>query len=162
MATTLTTPPPTAVGGLRRVRRGPLARLAADTAAVTWRNLTVLRRQPALLVFALLQPVMFVLLFRYAFGGAITTDGAYVDFLMPGIFVQTVTWGAVMTGVGLAEDTSSGLVERMRTLPMSQLAPLTGRTVADLTRNALVVVLVLRLLPDQQEPPGAGEQAPAE
>ena len=147
MTATLTPPSPVAptthVGRVPTVRRGPLAALVADTAAVTWRNLTVLRRQPALLVFALLQPVMFVLLFRYAFGGAIATDGAYVDFLMPGIFVQTVTWGAVMTGVGLAEDTRSGLVERMRTLPMSQLAPLTGRTVADLVRNTAVVLVML-------------------
>lgn len=124
--------------------RGPLARFAADTVAITGRHLRRLRRDPTLLVFTLLQPALFVMLFRYAFGGAITTDGAYVDYLMPGIFVQTVTWGAVTTGVGLAEDRHTGLAERLRALPMARLAPLAGRTVADLVRNAAVVgVLVL-------------------
>lgn len=157
--------PPTITSAAQRAgveprRRGGLARLTADTLAVAGRNLLELRRDPTLLVFTLLQPVLFVLLFRYAFGGAITTDGAYVDFLMPGIFVQTVTWGAITTGVGLAEDRRTGLTERMRALPMSRLGPLAGRTVSDLVRNAAVVaVLVLMGLAVGFRPEATGGEA---
>ncbi|MBM3949378.1 MAG: ABC transporter permease [SAR202 cluster bacterium] len=120
-----------------------LAWTVSDTLAITWRNLLTLVRLPQLLVFSTIEPVIFVLLFRYVFGGAITVPGvAYVDYLMPGIFVQTVAFGAVNTGVGLAEDLRKGLIERFRSLPMARSAVLAGRTLADLTRDAFVIALM--------------------
>jgi len=111
--------------------------------AVAGRNLVTLVRLPQLLVFATIQPVIFVLLFRYAFGGAINTPGlAYVDYLMPGIFAQTVAFGSMGTGVGLAEDLQKGLIERFRSLPMARSAMLAGRILSDLVRNVFVVVLM--------------------
>jgi ABC-2 type transport system permease protein len=87
--------------------------------------------------------VMFVLLFRYVFGGAINVPGVdYVDFLMPGIFVQTVVFGSTQTGVGLAEDLSRGMIERFRSLPMARSAVLAGRTISDSARNLFVVLLM--------------------
>jgi ABC-2 type transport system permease protein/oleandomycin transport system permease protein len=122
-------------------------RPVSDALTIAWRNLLNIRRNPQLLVFATIQPVMFVLMFRYVFGGAIhaTWDGRpvpYVDFLMPGIFVQTVTFGALTTGVGLAEDLQKGLIDRFRSLPMARSAVLVGRTLADLLRNVFVVLLM--------------------
>src|SRR5207249_1415954 len=115
----------------------------SDALAVTRRNLIAYTRIPQLIVFSSIQPIMFVLLFRYVFGGAIAVPGVrYVDFLMPGIFVQTVCFGAVSTGVGLAEDLNKGLIERFRSLPMARSAVLAGRTTADLFRNLFVVVLM--------------------
>ena len=126
--------------------QGPADRLrdaVADTAVIAWRNLLTLRRVPQLLVFSTIQPVIFVLLFRYVFGGAITVRGArYVDFLMPGIFAQTVTFGSMNTAIGLATDLNSGLIERFRSLPMARSAVLAGRTAADLVRNVFVVFLM--------------------
>jgi ABC transporter DrrB family efflux protein len=114
-----------------------------DTADVTWRNLLTQLRTPQALVFAAVQPVIFVLLFRYAFGGAIHVPGVnYVDFLMPGIFAQTVAFGAIGTAVGLSTDLRSGILIRFRTLPMARVAVLGGRTLADLARNLLVVALM--------------------
>jgi len=115
-----------------------------DGWAITGRNLIIYRRIPTLLVFTLIQPVVFVLLFRYVFGGAIAVPGGipYVDFLMPGIFVQTVAFGATNTAIGLATDVKSGLLERFHSLPMARSAVLTGRTFADLCRNVLVVALM--------------------
>jgi ABC transporter DrrB family efflux protein len=115
-----------------------------DAWAITGRNLIVYRRVPTLLVFTLIQPVVFVLLFRYVFGGAIAVPGGvpYVDYLMPGIFVQTVAFGATNTAIGLATDVKSGLLERFHSLPMARSAVLTGRTFADLARNVLVVALM--------------------
>ena len=107
-----------------------------DTLAVAGRGLLIYRRVPQLLVFSTIQPVVFVLMFRYVFGGAIRVPGVhYVDFLMPGIFAQTVTFGSINTGVGLAQDLGSGLIERFRSLPMARSAVLAGRTVADVVRN---------------------------
>jgi len=115
-----------------------------DTLALAQRNLLHITRVPQLLVFTFVQPVMFVLLFRYVFGGAIPIQGlTYVDYLMPGIFAQTVMFGASNTAVGLAEDMGSGIVERFRSLPMARLAVLTGRTLADLVRNVFVVIVML-------------------
>jgi len=117
-----------------------------DTQAMVWRNLTVLRRVPQLLVFALVQPLIFVFMFRYVFGGAISSGAAglpYVDYLMPGIFLQTVTFGAINTAVGLAEDKNKGLIERLKSLPMSRSAVLGGRVLADTTRNVFVVTMML-------------------
>ncbi|MBV8952008.1 MAG: ABC transporter permease [Actinobacteria bacterium] len=123
----------------RRATPHPLG----DAVTIMWRNLLNLRRNPQLVVFATVQPVIFVLMFRYVFGGAIRVPGVpYVDYLMPGIFVQTVVFGSLTTGVGLAEDLHKGLIERFRSLPMARSAVLVGRTFADLFRNLFVVVLM--------------------
>ena len=113
-----------------------------DTLTVTWRNLIALTRTQEAVFFSAVQPIMFVLLFVYVFGGAIHTSVPYVDYLIPGVFVQTVTFGAVATAVGLSEDLHKGLIERFRALPMSRWAVLAGRTTADLVRNVFVVVLI--------------------
>ena len=120
-------------------------RAVRDAMAVTWRNLIGYRRVPQLLVFSTIQPVIFVVLFRYVFGGAIKVPGAieYVDYLMPGVFVQTVVFGAIATAIGLATDLKTGLLERFRSLPMARSAVLAGRTTADLARNVFVVLLML-------------------
>jgi ABC-2 type transport system permease protein len=114
-----------------------------DTLALTGRNLRMYLRNPQLLVFSTIQPVIFVLLFRYVFGGAIRVTGVeYVDFLMPGIFAQTVVFGSMGTAIGIATDMQTGLIERFRSLPMARSAVLTGRTLADLVRNAFVIALM--------------------
>ncbi len=118
-------------------------RVIGDAMTIAWRNLLNIRRNPQLVVFATIQPVIFVLMFRYVFGGAIRVPGVpYVDFLMPGIFVQTVVFGSLTTGVGLADDLQKGLVDRFRSLPMARSAVLIGRTLADLVRNVFVVLLM--------------------
>ena len=137
-ANVIAAPVPIERRGLGRLGSG-----ASDILAVTGRNLLGYRRVPQLLVFSTIQPVIFVLLFRYVFGGAITVPGSsYVDFLMPGIFTQTVIFGAMTTAVGLATDLNTGLLERFRSLPMARSAVLAGRTMADLTRNVFVVSLM--------------------
>lgn len=116
----------------------------ADSIAIAKRYLIAYIRVPELIVFTTVQPIMFVLLFRYVFGGAIQIpDVSYVDYLMPGIFVQTVVFGSAGTGIGLAEDSAKGLIERFRSLPMARSAVLVGRTLADLVRNVFVVSLML-------------------
>jgi ABC transporter DrrB family efflux protein len=116
----------------------------ADSWTITKRNLINYTRIPVALFFSTVQPIMFVLLFRYVFGGAIHPPNgvSYVNFLMPGIFVQTVAFGAVSTSIGLAEDLQKGLIERFRALPMSRSAVLTGRTTADMVRNILTVIII--------------------
>jgi ABC transporter DrrB family efflux protein len=123
---------------------GRLSGAISDGLALWQRNLIGLRRTPQTLVFSTLQPVIFVLLFRYVFGGAVsqTLNVPYVDYLMPGIFCQMVVFGAMLTAVGLAADLKSGMLERFHALPMSRSAVLAGRTTADLTRNFFVVILV--------------------
>ena len=114
-----------------------------DSLTVSWRNLRVLTRNPDAVFFSAIQPIMFVLLFVYVFGGAIKIPGVpYVDYLMPGVYVQTVTFGAVSTAVGLAEDLQKGLIERFRALPMARSAVLAGRTTADLVRNVFTVIII--------------------
>jgi ABC transporter DrrB family efflux protein len=115
-----------------------------DALAVAQRNLIAYRRIPQLLVFSTIQPVIFVVMFRYVFGGAITVPGniPYVDFLMPGIFVQTVVFGSMAAAIGLATDLKSGLLERFHSLPMARSAVLAGRTLADLVRNVFVAALM--------------------
>src|ERR1700733_4275721 len=136
-AMTIATPAPSA-----RARTTPW-RAFIDILVITERNLIALTRIPEALFFSSVQPVMFVLLFRYVFGGAIKTPGlSYVNFLIPGIFVQTVAFGAVSTSIGLAEDLQKGLVERFRALPMARSAVLAGRTFADLCRNVIVVIII--------------------
>ncbi|MBM4438396.1 MAG: ABC transporter permease [Actinobacteria bacterium] len=115
-----------------------------DALVMAWRNMLRYRRSPELLVFSTIQPVMFVLLFAFVFGGAIQTGSAnYIDYLLPGIFVQTVIFGAMQTGIGLAEDLAGGLVDRYRSLPMARSAVIAGRILADTARNVFVVALML-------------------
>src|SRR3954468_3395929 len=115
-----------------------------DSLAVAGRNLRAMQRVPEVIVFSTIQPILFVLMFRYAFGGAINIPGVpYVDYLMPGIFAQTVAFGSINTGVGLAEDLAKGLIERFRSLPMARSAVLGGRTLADLVRDVLVIALMV-------------------
>jgi ABC-2 type transport system permease protein/oleandomycin transport system permease protein len=124
-------------------RRIPMGRLR-DTGTVIHRNLLQYLRVPQLLVFSTIQPIIFVLMFRYVFGGSINTGPIpYVDYLMPGIFLQVVVFGSLATAVGLATDLKSGLMERFHALPMWTPAVLVGRTIADLIRNVFVVVLMM-------------------
>ena len=125
-----------------RAQTGPLW-MVRDAAVMVRRYITHSLRQPDLIVFSTIQPVMFVLLFRYVFGGAIRTGTSYVDFLMPGIFVQTTIFGAMLTGLGLAYDLQSGIIDRFRSLPMSRSAVLIGRTLTDALRNVFVILLML-------------------
>jgi ABC transporter DrrB family efflux protein len=123
---------------------GRAATAVADTLAVARRNLIGYRRVPQLLVFSTIQPIVFVLMFRYVFGGAIQVPGVpYVDYLMPGVFAQTVVFGSMGTAIGLATDLKLGLIERFRSLPMARSAVLAGRTLADLLRNVFVVALMV-------------------
>jgi ABC-2 type transport system permease protein/oleandomycin transport system permease protein len=125
-------------------RRTTIGWAVADTTAIAGRNLRAMFRVPQMIVFSTIQPVIFVLMFRYVFGGAIAVPGVrYVDYLMPGIFAQTITFGAMQTGVGLAEDLGKGLIERFRSLPMARSAVLGGRTLADLARNSAVILLMV-------------------
>lgn len=114
-----------------------------DAAQMTRRNVLRLSRSPELVVFTLIQPVMFVLLFRYVFGGAIPVPGLkYVNYLIPGIAAQTAVFGATNTAIGLAEDVSKGFVDRLRSLPMARSAVLVGRLSADTLRNVIVVAIM--------------------
>jgi ABC-2 type transport system permease protein len=119
-------------------------RAASDISVVTRRNLLRITRSPQLLAFSTIQPIMFVLLFTYVFGGAIQVPGmTYVDYLIPGIMVQTALFGGASTAVGLAEDLTKGIVDRFRSLPMARSAVLAGRTFADMVRNIGVVLLMV-------------------
>jgi ABC-2 type transport system permease protein len=114
-----------------------------DTLVLARRNLMRIPRQPDLLIAYTIQPVMFVLLFVYVFGGAIQTPGFdYVDFLMPGIIVQSIAFGGFVTALGLSEDVQKGLIDRFRSLPMSRAAVLTGRTFSDVVLNCLSLVVL--------------------
>jgi ABC transporter DrrB family efflux protein len=115
-----------------------------DTVVLAKRNLMRIPRQPDLLIAYTVQPVMFVLLFVYVFGGAIQTPGLdYVDFLMPGIIVQSIAFGGFVTALGLSEDVKKGLIDRFRSLPMSRAAVLTARTSSDIVLNCLSLVVLL-------------------
>jgi ABC-2 type transport system permease protein/oleandomycin transport system permease protein len=116
----------------------------SDTLVLAKRSLLRIRRQPDLLVGFTIQPIMFVLLFVYVFGGAIETPGFddYTDFLIPGIIVQSVTFGGFVTALGLAEDLKKGLIDRFRSLPMWRPAVLTGRVLADVGTNAVQLVIM--------------------
>ena len=150
-----TAPPPAATPASERQRVLPqlhLPRPAAlrsavtDARVVTGRNLRHFVRQPQLLIFSTIQPIMFVLLFAYVFGGAVEgslPNGVeYIDFLLPGIFVQSVAFRATQTAVGLSEDLERGVIDRFRSMPMARSAVLIGRTTADLVRNVLIVLLM--------------------
>jgi ABC-2 type transport system ATP-binding protein len=148
------TGPPGAAGDRARRSRAPrrpslpgIRSAVTDAGVVTARNLRHFIRQPELLVFSTIQPVMFVLLFAYVFGGAVrgSLPGGvkYVDFLLPGIFVQSVAFRATQTAVGLSEDLERGVVDRFRSMPMARSAVLLGRTIADLVRNVLIIGLMI-------------------
>jgi ABC-2 type transport system permease protein len=120
-----------------------LALAFADGAVVAKRNLIKIRRVPELMVWALMSPIMFVLLFAYVFGSSIPIPGAdYREYLMAGIFTQTVIFGSTFTGVGLAEDMTKGIIDRFRSLPMSRSAVLIGRTASDIVYNSASIVVM--------------------
>ena len=134
----------------RRSARGggsmsALAYAIGDTAVVAKRNLLRIPRQPDLWVSFTIQPVMFVVLFVYVFGGAIQTPGYdnYVDFLMPGIIVQTMAFGGFVTAIGLSDDLRKGLIDRFRSLPMARSAVLAGRTLADVATNMVSLAVMV-------------------
>ena len=132
-----------AVHELDAPAEGGLGWAVRDALVLAGRNLQHTTRQPELLFFSTVQPVIFVLLFRFVFGGAISTPGlSYVNFLMAGIFVQTTAFSSTATGVGLAEDLSKGLIDRFRALPMARSAVLAGRTLGDLARIVFVVLVM--------------------
>jgi ABC transporter DrrB family efflux protein len=149
-------PVPPDGAGDRRTRRLPSLRRPSlsgarsaitDARIVTGRNLLHFVRQPQLLIFSTIQPIMFVLLFVYVFGGAVETSlpggVGYADYLLPGIFVQSVAFRATQTAVGLAEDLERGVVDRFRSMPMARSAVLLGRTIADLVRNVVIIALMI-------------------
>lgn len=130
--------------GLQPLRRNRLYWAIADALVLAKRQLVQIPRIPEELVFSTIQPIMFVLLFRYVFGGAIAVSGTtYVNYLMAGIFVQTIAFGSTSTGIGIAQDLQRGLIDRFRSLPMSRSAVLMGRTIADLVRNTFVVLVMI-------------------
>jgi len=138
------TPRPTPTATVEHAPRPLVGWAARDALTTAWRTLLGAVRTPQILLFALVQPVMFVLLFRYVFGGAIDVPGgSYVDYLMPGIFVQTAVFSGVATGVGLAEDLGRGVVDRFRSLPMAASAVLSGRALADAARTVVTLVVML-------------------
>jgi ABC transporter DrrB family efflux protein len=121
-----------------------LAATVSDSLVITRRNLTKVKRVPDLIVFATLSPIMFVLLFRYVFGSAIPIQGiSYAEFLLPGIFAQTVVFGATITGSSIAEDLQKGLIDRFRSLPMSRSAVLVGRTLSDVCLNVITIAVMM-------------------
>src|SRR6202165_2514218 len=121
-----------------------MRRLVGDTLVLAERNLVRLPRAPELLLAFTVQPIMFVLLFRYVFGGAIRTPGfSYADFLIPGIIVQNIAFGGFVTALGLNEDLHKGLIDRFRSLPMARPAVMAGRTLADIVTNALSMTVLL-------------------
>ena len=122
-----------------------LSMVVQDSWTEAGRHLRIIPRNIEVLIFATIQPIMFIVLFSYVFGGAITAPGFtnYDQFLMPGIFAQSLVFGSAFTGVGLAEDLSKGLVDRLRSLPMSRSAVLIGRTVSDLLRNIFTFTIMV-------------------
>jgi ABC-2 type transport system permease protein len=134
-ATAATTPAPA----------GGRSQALTDALLIGWRNLKRIPRIPELAIFAILQSIMFVLLFVYVFGGAIAISGPgnYVDFLMPGIFAQTIVFAAGTTAIGMTDDISKGIVDRFRSLPMSHSAVLTGRTFSDVIYNGGILLVLM-------------------
>ncbi|MFD7666973.1 ABC transporter permease [Streptomyces sp. NPDC059788] len=128
-------------------RRGAVSQSVRDSLVVAKRNLIRMVRIPEMVIFGLIQPIMFVVLFSYVFGGSIAVGGstspaAYREFLMAGIFAQTVTFATAGAGAGIADDMHKGLIDRFRSLPMARGAVLTGRTLADLVQTALTLVVL--------------------
>src|SRR5438552_10890638 len=128
---------PAQIGGPRRA--------LADALVVAWRNLKRIPRIPELAIFAILQSIMFVLLFAFVFGGAIPLPGGgnYREYLMPGIFAQTIVFASATTAIGITEDLHKGILDRFRSLPMARAAFLAGRTVSDVVYNAGILVVLM-------------------
>jgi ABC-2 type transport system permease protein len=121
----------------------PLAHALADGSVVAKRNLIKIKRVPEVLVWTLMSPIMFVLMFAYVFGGSIVVPGMdYREYLMAGIFAQTVIFGSTFTGAGLAEDMTKGIIDRFRSLPMSRSSVLIGRTASDIVYNLLSILVM--------------------
>ncbi len=121
-----------------------VAEALADSGVMARRQLRKVLRRPTYVIFAFVQPVMFLLLFRYVFGGAIKTGAInYVNYLLPGIVVQTAVFGSLVTGLGLTEDLKAGVVDRLRSLPMARSAVLIGRTTADLLMNSMTLIVMV-------------------
>jgi ABC transporter DrrB family efflux protein len=132
-------PPPASFG--RRIRYG-----LTDAAALTKRNLLHLVRVPALIVFTAIQPIMFTLLFRYVFGGAIKVpSGVYVDFLIPGIIIQTAAFASFGTATNLADELSKGVIDRFRSLPIARSAVLVGRLASDVLRITFTICVIVAI-----------------
>ncbi|MCS0634554.1 ABC transporter permease [Streptomyces sp. LP05-1] len=143
MSTLTGTAPPS----LAPVPRGGIRQSVADSLVVAQRNLIRMTRIPEMVIFGLIQPIMFVVLFSYVFGGSLqigasTSPAVYREFLMAGIFAQTVTFATAGAGAGIADDMHRGLIDRFRSLPMARGAVLTGRTLADLVQTALTMVVL--------------------
>jgi len=140
---------PAAEAGTSFAPRGPglltQARWAvSDTLVITRRNLLVWMRVPAYIVFTVIQPVIFVLMFRYVFGGAIPIQGTtYVEFLLPGIVAQTAAFATFGTAIALAQELKKGVIDRLRSMPMARSAVLAGRLVADTTRMTVTILIVI-------------------
>jgi ABC-2 type transport system permease protein len=122
--------------------------MAADSLVVMWRNLKRIPRIPELAIFAVLQSIMFVLLFAFVFGGAIVLPGypdpnAFREYLMPGIFAQTIVFASATTAIGMADDINKGIIDRFRSLPMARSAVLTGRTLSDVVYNGGILVVLM-------------------
>lgn len=146
MTTTASTPTAPS-GGVATASRNPVAQSVRDSLVVARRNLIRMLRIPEVIVFGLIQPIMFVVLFSYVFGGSISVGGSlspsvYREFLMAGIFAQTVTFATAGAGAGIADDMHKGLIDRFRSLPMARGAVLTGRTLADLVQSALTLLVL--------------------
>lgn len=147
-ATSPQEPAPRSPGPAASTARGGLIQSASDSLIVARRNLIRILRIPEVVIFGLIQPIMFVVLFSYVFGGSINIPGAgldpslYREYLMGGIFAQTVTFATAGASAGIAEDMHKGLVDRFRSLPMARGAVLTGRTLADLVQTALTLVVL--------------------
>jgi ABC-2 type transport system permease protein len=143
----MTTPATTATSAFEIRARNPIAQSVHDSFVVARRNLIRMLRIPEMIIFGLVQPIMFVVLFSYVFGGSIsvggtTTPSVYREFLMAGIFAQTVTFATAGAGAGIADDMHKGLIDRFRSLPMARGAVLTGRTIADLAQSALTLLVL--------------------
>ena len=120
--------------------------ILTDIKVLTWRNLIYYTRDPRLMIFSSLQPVLFLLLFTYVFGGAIKTSvDNYISYLLPGIIIQVALFGSMMTGIALSTDLSKGIMDRLRSLPIAHGAILAGRTITDIIRNTFVLILMIGL-----------------
>ena len=128
-----------------RLANSGLRQEVADGLVMTWRNLRRVPRIPELWIFAILQSIMFVLLFAYVFGGAIPLPGggSYTEYLMPGIFAQTIVFAAATTAITLTYDLSKGIIDRFRSLPMARSAVLSGRTFADVVYNGGILIVLM-------------------
>lgn len=139
--TTRTTTPPDA----QPHAGGPMAGPVRDGLIIAWRNLKRIPRIPELAIFAVMQSIMFVLLFAFVFGGAIPLPGggSYKEFLLPGIFAQTITFAAITTAVGMTDDFNKGIIDRFRSLPMARSAVLSGRAVADAVYQFFILLVLM-------------------